>query len=180
MSYSRRKIQEVAYRLYSRYQHLFVDNVEGNWAAISVLDDIPLEWVKIWEEDSENLGPGESLADIQEENRILHLGFAIEIGESWADEELNEETRRRVVEKELRDLRDLRALQEVLDAEEGDIPEDEESDSEDEAREESPNGERTAWLSTHAQQSGNDDEDWGKEADERLERISFFENFVDR
>ena len=101
MSYSRRKIQEVAYRLYSRYQHLFVDNVEGNWATISVLDDIPLEWVKIWEKDSENLGPGESLADIQEENRILHLGFAIELGESWADEELNEERRRRVVEKEL-------------------------------------------------------------------------------
>ena len=58
MSYSRRKIQEVAYRLYSRYHHLFIDDVEGNWAAISVLDDIPLEWVKIWEEDSENLGPG--------------------------------------------------------------------------------------------------------------------------
>ena len=77
----------------SRYQHLFVDNVEENWAAISVLDDTPLEWVKIWEEDSENLGPGESLADIQKKNRILHLGLAIEIGESWADEELNEEWR---------------------------------------------------------------------------------------
>ena len=89
------------YRLYYRYRHLFVDSVEINWTAISVLDDIPLEWVKIWEEDSENLGSGESLEDIQEENRILHLGFAIEIGESEADEELNEERRRRVVEKEL-------------------------------------------------------------------------------
>ena len=66
------------------------------------------------EEDSENLDPGESLADIQEENRILHLGFAIEIGESWADEELNEERRRRVVEKELGGWREERALQEVL------------------------------------------------------------------
>ena len=93
MSYSRRKIQEVAYRLYSRYHHLFIDDVEENWAAINVLDDIPLEWVNILEEDSENLDPGESLADIQEENRILHLGFAIEIEESWADEELNEERR---------------------------------------------------------------------------------------
>ena len=129
MSYSRRKIQEVAYRLYSRYQHLFVDVVE-NWAAISVLDDIPLEWVKIWKEDSE------SFADIQEENRILHLGFAIGLGESWADEELNEERRRRVVEKELGDWREERALQEVLWEEEGDIPEDEESDSGNEATEE--------------------------------------------
>ena len=89
MPYSCRKIQVVAYRLYSRYQHLFVDSVGVNWTAISVLDEIPLEWVKIWEEDSENLGPRESLEDIQEENRILHLGFAIEIGESEADEELN-------------------------------------------------------------------------------------------
>ena len=109
MSYSRRKIQEVAYRLYSRYHHLFIDDVEENWAAISILDDIPLGWVQIWEEDSENLGPEKSLSHIQEDNRIFHLGFAIEIGESWADEELNEERRRRVVEKELRDLRELRA-----------------------------------------------------------------------
>ena len=101
MPYSCRKIQLVASRLYYRYQHLFVVSVEVHWTAISVLDDIPLEWVKIWEEDSENLGSGESLEDIQEENRILHLGFAIEIGESEADEELNEERRRRVVEKEL-------------------------------------------------------------------------------
>ena len=159
MSYSRRKIQEVAYRLYSRYQHLFVDDVEGIWVAISVLDDIPLEWVKIWEDDSENLGPGESLADIQEKNQFLYLGFAIEIGKSWANEKLNEERRGRVVEKELWDWREERALEERLEAEEGDIPEDEESDSEDEATEESPNGERTAWLPKHAQQSGNDDED---------------------
>ena len=135
MSYSRRKIQEVAYRLYSRYQHLFVDNVEGNWAAINVLDNIPLEWIKIWKEDSENLGPGESLADIQEENRILHLGFAIEIGESWADEELNEERREEI------------ALQKVLEGEEGEIPEDEESDNGDEATEESQNGENS--VATH-------------------------------
>ena len=85
-----------------------------------------------------------------------------------------------MAEKELRDLRELRALQEVLDAEEGDIPDDEERDSEDEATEESPNGERTAWLPSHAQQSGNDDENWDEEADERLERISFFQYFVDR
>ena len=46
---------------------------------------------------------GESLEGIPEQNRILHLGFAIEIGESETDEELNEERRRRVVEKELWD-----------------------------------------------------------------------------
>ena len=77
-------------------------------------------------------------------------------------------------------MRDLRALQEVLDAEEGDIPEDEEGDREDEATEDSPNGEGTSCLPAHIQQSGNDDEDWNKEEDERLERISFFEDFVDR
>ena len=154
MPYSRRQIQEVAYRLYSRYQHLFVDNVERSWVAISILDDIPLEWVKIWEEDSENLGPGESLADIQEENRILHIGFAIGLGESWADEELNEERRRRVVEKELGDWREERALQEGLGGEEGNIPEDEESDSGDEEIEESQNGEKTAWSPSYAQQLG--------------------------
>ena len=85
-----------------------------------------------------------------------------------------------MVRKELRDLRDLRALQEVLDAEEGDIPEDEEGDSEDEATEDSPNGEGTSWVPAHIQQSGDDDEDWNEEADERLERISFFEDFGDR
>ena len=101
MPYSRRKIQEVAYRLYSRYQHLFVDSVEGSWVAISVLDDIPLEWVKIWEEDSENLGSQGVISRYSGGESNLHLEFAIEIGESWADEELNEERRRRVVEKEL-------------------------------------------------------------------------------
>ena len=45
-----------------------------------------------------------------------------------------------------------------MGGEEGDIPEDEESDSGDEATEESQNGGKTAWLPTHAQQSGNDDE----------------------
>ena len=99
MSYSYRKIELVASRLYYRYYHLFLVSVELHWTAISVLDEIPLEWVKIWEEDSENLEPGESLEGIQEENRILHLGFAIEIGESEADEELNEERRRRVVKR---------------------------------------------------------------------------------
>ena len=74
MSYSSRKIQILAFRLHSRYHHLFTD-VEQNWTAISVLDDIPLE-------DSEDLEPTKSLADIQEENRILYLGFAMEIGES--------------------------------------------------------------------------------------------------
>ena len=64
---------------------------------------------------------------------------------------MNEERRGRVVEKELGDWREERALEERLEAEEGDIPEDEESDSEDEATEESPNGERTAWLPKHAQ-----------------------------
>ena len=142
----------------------------GNWAAISVLDDIPQEWVTIWEEDIENLGPEESLSDIQEDNRILRLGFAIEIEENWADEELNEEMRRRVIGKELRDLRDLRALQALLDAEEGDIPEDEEGDSENEVAEDSPNGEGTPWFPAHIQQLGNDDEDWDKEAGERLQR----------
>ena len=42
---------------------------------------------------------------------------------------------------------------------EGDIPEDEESDIGDEATEESQNGDKTAWLPSRAQQSGNDDED---------------------
>ena len=121
------------------------------------------------------------MSDIQEDSRILPLGFAIEIGESWADEELNEERRRRVVEKELRDLSDLRALQEVLDAEEGNIPEDEKGDSENEATEDSRNGEGTSWLPTHTQQSGNDDEDWDEEANGRSERISFLRTLsIDR
>ena len=49
MPYSSRTIQIVAYRLHSRYHHLFTD-VERSWIDISALDDIPLEWVKIWEE----------------------------------------------------------------------------------------------------------------------------------
>ena len=127
MPYSSRKIQIVAYRLHSRYHHLFTD-AEPGWIDISVLDDIPLEWVQIWEEDSENLEPGKTLADIQEENRIWRLGLAITFGEEWADEELNGNRRRRVVEKEL-----------------GDLSEDEERDSEDEETEVSPNGENTEW-----------------------------------
>ena len=79
-----------------------------------------------------------------------------------------------MVEKELRDLGDLRALQAVLDAEEEERPEDEEGDSEDEVAENSPNGEGTPWFPAHIQQFGNDDEDWDKEADERLERLSNF------
>ena len=87
---------------------MFVLSVELHWTAISVLDEIPLEWVKIWEDDSENLDPGESLEGIQEENRILHLGFAIDIGEDVADEELKEERRKRVAEKDLEHWREER------------------------------------------------------------------------
>ena len=58
MPYSHRKIQLVASRLFSRYHELFVDSVEVSWFDIGVLDEIPLEWMKIWEEDSENLGWG--------------------------------------------------------------------------------------------------------------------------
>ena len=61
---------------------MFVDNVEGNWAAISVLDDIPLEWVKIWEDDSENLGPGESLADIQGGIGFYTWGLQLKMGKA--------------------------------------------------------------------------------------------------
>ena len=68
----------------------------------------------------------------------------------------------------------------MVEKELGDIPEDEEGDSEDEATEDSPIGERTEWQPAHIQQSGNDDEDWAKEVEERLERVSFFEDFVNR
>ena len=173
MPYSCSKIQVVAYDLYNRYQHFFVVSVEVHWTAISVLDEIPLEWVKIWEEDSENLGPGESLEDIQEENRILHLGFAIEIVESEADEELNDERRRRVAEKELGDWREARALEE-------DEESDSENDSGDEEIKESKNGGKTEWPPSYAQQLGNDDEDWDKEAAQNWEALSIFEDFVDR
>ena len=101
MPYSFRKIQLVAFRLFDRYHHLFVVSAEVSWLEIGVLDEIPLEWVKIWEEDSENLGWGQSLEGIQEENRRLHLGWEIGagIGEDGADEALKEARRRRVVEK---------------------------------------------------------------------------------
>ena len=72
MSYSRRKFQSVAYRLYSRYHHLFLDDVENSWALLSVLDDIPLEWVEIWENDPEK---EEWVSAIQEDNRILRLVY---------------------------------------------------------------------------------------------------------
>ena len=78
------------------------------------------------------------------------------------------------------DWTEERALQEVLGGEAVDIPEDEESDSGDEEIEESQNGKKTAWLPSHAHQLGNDDEDWEKEAAEYWERISIFEDFVDR
>ena len=120
MPYSYRKIQLVASRLFYRYNHLFVDSVEVSWLDIGVHDELPLEWVKIWEEDSENLGWGQSLEGIQEENRLLHLQWVIVggVGEDGADEELNKARRRRVVEKELWDWE-----------EEGDISEDKKSDS---------------------------------------------------
>ena len=60
------------------------------------------------------------------------------------------------------------------------LEEDEESDSEDEEIEESKNGEKTEWSPNHAQQSGNDDEDWDGEAAEYWEALSIFEDFVDR
>ena len=131
MPYSFRKIQLVASRLFYKYNHLFVDSVQVGWLDIGVLDEIPIEWVKIWEEDSENLEWGQSLEGIQEENRRLHLGWVIEFGEYWADEELKEARRRRVVEKELWDWE-----------EEGDISEDEKSDSGEEELERSKNGEK--------------------------------------
>ena len=68
----------------------------------------------------------------------------------------------------------------MVEKELGDISEDEEGDSEDEVKEDSPNGERTEWQPAHIQQSGNDDEDWDKKIEERLEWVSFFEDFADR
>ena len=145
--------------------------MEESWVAISVLDDIPLEWVNIWEDENETIVSGKWLTDTQEDNRILRLGFAIDIGENWADEELDRARRSRVVDEKLRDFRDQRALQAVLDAEEGDIREDEERESEDEVAEDSPNGEGISWLPAHIQQLGNDDENGDEEANERLEMI---------
>ena len=39
---------------------------------------------------------------------------------------------------------------------------------------------KTAWSPAYAQQLGNDDEDWEKEAAEYWERLSILEDFVDR
>ena len=126
--------------------------------------------MKIWEEDSENLGWGQTLEGIREENRHLHLEWVIVggVGEDEADEELNRARRKRVVEKELWDWE-----------EEGDISEDERSDSEEEELEGSKNGEKTVWSPAYMQQSGNDD-DWDKEIEEYEERLSDFRDFVDR
>ena len=145
---------------------MFLDDVEDSWALISVLDDISLEWVEIRVSDHEK---EEWVSAIQEHNRILRQGFAIEIGESWADEEL-ERARSRVIDEKLRDLRDQRALQAIFDAEEGDIPEDEEEESEDE---DSLNGEGIVWRHTHIQQLDNDDQNGDQENDRRLERGVF-------
>ena len=171
MPYSFRKIQLVASRLFCRYNHLFVDSVKVSWLDIGVLDELPLEWVKIWEGDSENLGWGQTLEDIQEENRLLYLGWVIGagVGEDGAEEKLKEARRKRVVEKELWDWE-----------EEGDISEDEKSDSGEEEIEGSKNGEKTELSLAYAQQAGNDDEDWDKKIEELEERLSIFEDFVDR
>ena len=64
--------------------------------------------------------------------------------------------------------------------EEGDISEDERSDSEDEKFEGSKNGEKTEWSPGYMQQSGNDDEDWDKEIEEYEEGSLSCRNFVDR
>ena len=171
MSYSFRKIQLVASRLFYRYRHLFVVSAEVSWLDIGVLDELPLEWVKIWEEDSENLAWGQSLEGIQEENRRLFLGWVIGagIGEDGAEEALKEARRRRVVEKELWDWE-----------EEGDISEDERSDSEEEELKGSKNGEKTEWSPVYMHQAGNDDEDWDKELEEYDEREDDIRYFVDR
>ena len=50
----------------------------------------------------------------------------------------------------------------------------------DEEIEESKNGEKTEWSPAYAQQLGNDDEDWDKEIEKYWERLSIFEDFVDR
>ena len=66
-----------AFRLYSRYLHLFLDDLVDSWALISVLDDIPLEWVEIWENDPEK---EEWVSAIEEDNRILRLGLQLKLG----------------------------------------------------------------------------------------------------
>ena len=64
--------------------------------------------------------------------------------------------------------------------EEGDISEDERSDSEEEELKGSKNGEKTEWSPVYMHQLGNDDEDWDKEIEEYEERLSDFRDFVDR
>ena len=64
--------------------------------------------------------------------------------------------------------------------EEGDISEDERSDSGEEEIEGSKNGEKTVWSPAYIQQSGNDDLDWDKKIEEHVERLSIFKDFVDR
>ena len=78
-----------------------------------------------------------------------------------------ERARSRVIDEELRDLRDHRALQAILNAEEGDISEDEEEESEDE---DWPNGEGIVWRHTHIQQLGNNDQNGDQEEERRLEK----------
>ena len=75
MSYLRKKIQNIAYRLYSMYHLLFLNEVDDSLAAITVLDDISLEWVESWENDPEE---EEWVSAIQEDNQILHQGFGID------------------------------------------------------------------------------------------------------
>ena len=64
--------------------------------------------------------------------------------------------------------------------EEGNISEDEKSDSGEEEIEGSKNGEKIEWSPAYIQQSGNDDEDWDKEIEEHEERLSILKDFVDR
>ena len=172
MPYSYRKIQLVASRLFYRYNHLFVDSVEVSWSDISVLDEIPLDWVKIWEEYSENLGWGQSLEGIQEENRLLHLGWVIGagVGEDGADEKLNEAKRRRVVEKKSCGIGKKKGIyrrtRRVIVGKRKWRGE--------------KNWEKIEWSPAYIQQSGNDDEHWDKEIEEHEERLSILKDFVDR
>ena len=59
----------------------------------------------------------------QIQNRIHHQGFAIDLGENWANEELSRVKRSRMVDEELRVQREQWALRAVPDAEEGEIVE---------------------------------------------------------
>ena len=127
MSYSRSKIQDAVLRFYSRYDRL-LDEVDY-WVSIGVLDELPLQVVEIWENDPEREAWGPI---IQEDNRILHEGFAIDVGEDWVNEELSRVRRSRFLDEELRFQMEHWALQAVRYAEEGEIVEEEpeESDSE--------------------------------------------------